>query len=149
MHAYALAVIAGALAFLAGCTKEGEQGPPGPAGPGGSLNVEVSYHPFPAQGQWSGSGTTSYRTTLSVPSLTQDVLLNGFVRVHHYEVTVDDTLFNELPFSVTDPQPVVTYDHTDTIGAVTIATNIPGGFHQNPGVVFANGAYGFRVATIR
>jgi hypothetical protein len=149
MRTHTLIVLAGIQVFLSGCTKEGPEGPQGPAGLGGSLTVHADYFPFPPQSAWTGSGTTSYRTTLLVPTITQDILMNGFVRVHRYEVTSGDTIFSVLPFSVNDPLPVVTYSHTDTIGAVTISTSIPSGFHQNPGNVFSGAQYGFRIATIR
>lgn len=137
------------LLLTNGCTKEGPEGPQGPAGANGSLTVHASYYPNPPQSGWTGSGTTSYSTTLSVPAVTQDILLNGFVRVHFYAAVGGDTTYTVLPFSVDDPLPVVTYSHADSIGEVTISTSIPGGFHLNPGGVFPGSQYGFRVATIR
>lgn len=138
-----------ALLLSTGCGKDGATGPQGPAGADGSLTVNAAYFPNPPQAGWSGSGTTSYRTTFPVPAVTQDILLNGFVRVHFYDATGGDTVFTLLPFMVDDIPPVVTYSHSDSIGQVTVSTSIPSGFHQNPGGVFPGAQFGFRVVTIR
>lgn len=103
----------------------------------------------PPPSGWTGNATVSFSTTLTDPYITNNVILNGFVNVHWYEVTGSDTSFTPLPFSMDDPLPIVTYTSSLDAGTVTISTHIAGGSHQNPGTHFPVPNFGFRVAAIQ
>lgn len=135
------------ITLAVGCTKEGPAGPQGPVGAGGGLSVEVLFFENPSSTEWNGSGPSSFSTTLNSTNITESVLLNGFVKVHFYQIHSGDTTYSLLPFTVdTIPPPAVTYLSEAEIGSVTVRTQIPNGFHLNPGVMFPGSQYGFRVA---
>lgn len=140
-------------ALLTACSKEGDQGPAGPAGAAGAdggPTVNVLYFPNPPASEWVGTGATSFSTTLIAPNITEEVLLNGYVNVHLYEITPDDTVYTLAPFTIEEPLPEVTYSYVLDIGSVTLSTAIAqGGFHLNPGIVLPGAEYGFRIAAVQ
>jgi hypothetical protein len=68
--------------------------------------------------------------------------------VYFYTYSSTDTMFRPLPFSMTDPLPIVNYTYFLSQGMVTVQAMITQGFMQNPGIAYPASDHGFKVVVI-